>query len=95
MATCISLCWAGEAGGEVSVPVGDWGGAGSVGGRNIDGGGGGGANAVRAKAGKKGGNIARVRERSQGTWKRWGGLCSDTRRKGKRQEIESQRGGGI
>jgi hypothetical protein len=39
------------------------GGPGSVGGRNVDRGGGGGANAVRAKTGKKGGNIARVRER--------------------------------
>jgi hypothetical protein len=42
---------------------GGLGGPGSVGGRNVDGGGGGGANAVRAKAGKKGGDIARVRER--------------------------------
>ncbi len=36
------------------------GGPGSVGGRNVDRGGGGGA-----KAGKKGGNIARVRERER------------------------------
>ena len=42
---------------------GGLGGPGSVGGRNVDGGGSGGANAVRAKAGKKGGSIARVRER--------------------------------
>jgi hypothetical protein len=39
------------------------GGPGSIGGGNVDGGGGNGANAVRAKAGKKGANIAGVRER--------------------------------
>jgi hypothetical protein len=39
------------------------GGPGSMGGGNVDGGGGSGASAVRAKAGKKGGNIAGVRER--------------------------------
>jgi hypothetical protein len=40
-------------------------GPGSVGGGNVDGGGGSGANAVRAKAGKKGSNIAGVRERER------------------------------
>jgi hypothetical protein len=68
------------------------GGPGSVGGGSVDGGGGSGANAVRAKAGEKGGNIVCEQSgcgvrRSQEIWKRWGGLCSGRERKGKRQEI--------
>ena len=55
--------WVGEAGGEESGPVGDWGGSGTIGGGGIDGGGRGRTNPVGAKAGKEGRDIARVRER--------------------------------
>ena len=55
--------WAGEAGGEESGPVGDWGAREPKEGGGIDGGGRGRTNPVGAKAGKEGRDIVRVRKR--------------------------------